>query len=245
MLELKCDFLKRGYGNGSRCAVHCGGDRGTPHRQDQSPSAWIISLYRKGSCPWERLLRLVPERDLRLAAALKPASRREEFLMWRSIVYRRLPDAEIAYNAVGAPSYAIIPPYRSFPLPRIRCGLFLRPSMCRRYRAACPRFRSGGSPLLLPKSGGCPTVRCCCRPSGAPRETLYKYSGRRNLDLLRDLRIERFDRTKGRMTGRICGNPHWKSDFGGEGGASCSLYLGVIMLAGVIRFGTFGVSVVL
>ena len=52
---------------------------------------------------WERLLRLVPERDLRLAAALKPASRREEFLMWRSIVYRRLPDAEIAYNAVGAP----------------------------------------------------------------------------------------------------------------------------------------------
>ena len=29
------------------------------------------------------------------------------------------------------------------------------------------------------------------------------------------------------------------------GGASCSLYLGVIMLAGVIRFGTFGVSVVL
>ena len=25
---------KGGYGNGSRCAVHCGGDRGTPHRQD-------------------------------------------------------------------------------------------------------------------------------------------------------------------------------------------------------------------
>ena len=37
------------------------------------------------------------------------------------------------------------------------------------------------------------------------KETLYKYSGRRNLDLLRDLRIERFDPDEGRMTGRICG----------------------------------------
>ena len=37
--------------NGSRCAVHCGGDRGTPHRQDQSPSAWIISFVSKRFCP--------------------------------------------------------------------------------------------------------------------------------------------------------------------------------------------------
>ena len=97
------------------------------------------------------------------------------------------------------------PPYRSFPLPRIRCGLFLRPSMCRRYRAACPRFgraaarfasaeerQLSDSPLLLP------ALWCA-------KETLYKYSGRRNLDLLRDLRIERFDPDEGRMTGRICG----------------------------------------
>ena len=48
------------------------------------------------------------------------------------------------------------------------------------------------SPLLLP------ALWCA-------KETLYKYSGRRNLDLLRDLRIERFDPDEGRMTGRICG----------------------------------------
>lgn len=195
---------------------------------------------------WERLLRLVPERDLRLAAALKPASRREEFLMWRSIVYRRLPDAEIAYNAVGGSRrMQLSPPYRSFPLPRIRCGLFLRPSMCRRYRAACPRFRSGGSPLCfcrraavvrqsavvagpLVRQGDALQIFGAAEPRSAPGFTDRAFrSGRRPDDgpYLRGIRI-------GNRTSE-------------GGGASCSLYLGVIMLAGVIRFGTFGVSVVL
>ena len=180
MLELKCDFLKKGgYGNGSRCAVHCGGDRGTPHRQDQSPSAWIISFVSKKVLSWERLLRLVPERDLRLAAALKPASRREEFLMWRSIVYRRLPDAEIAYNAVGGlPSYAIILSISEFPTApdtlRSASPTVHVPSISSRLPAISVGRQSA---LLLPKSGSCPTVRCCCRPSGAPRRRFTNIRG--------------------------------------------------------------------
>ena len=155
---------------------------------------------------WERLLRLVPERDLRLAAALKPASRREEFLMWRSIVYRRLPDAEIAYNAVGAPVVCNYP-------------LHIGVSHCPGYVAVCFSDRPCAVDIepLARDFGRAAVPLCFCRRAAVVRqsavvaglwcakETLYKYSGRRNLDLLRDLRIERFDPDEGRMTGRICG----------------------------------------
>lgn len=195
---------------------------------------------------WERLLRLVPERDLRLAAALKPASRREEFLMWRSIVYRRLPDAEIAYNAVGAPVVCNYPLHIGVShCPGYVAVCSSRPSMCRRYRAACPRFRSGGSPLCfcrraavvrqsavvagpLVRQGDALQIFGAAEPRSAPGFTDRAFrSGRRPDDgpYLRGIRI-------GNRTSE-------------GGGASCSLYLGVIMLAGVIRFGTFGVSVVL
>ena len=137
------------------------------------------------------MLRLVPERDLRLAAALKPASRREEFLMWRSIVYRRLPDAEIAYNAVGAPVVCNYPLHIGVS----HCPGYVAVRDFGRAAARCASAEErqlSDSPLLLP------ALWCA-------KETLYKYSGRRNLDLLRDLRIERFDPDEGRMTGRICG----------------------------------------
>ena len=195
---------------------------------------------------WERLLRLVPERDLRLAAALKPASRREEFLMWRSIVYRRLPDAEIAYNAVGAPVVCNYP-------------LHIGVSHCPGYVAVCfsdrpcavdieplaRDFGRGGSPLCFCRraavvrqsavvagplvcQGDALQIFGAAEPRSAPGFTDRAFrSGRRPDDgsYLRGIRI-------GNRTSE-------------GGGASCSLYLGVIMLAGVIRFGTFGVSVVL
>lgn len=96
-------------------------------------------------------------------------------------------------------------PYRSFPLPGYvavcfsdrPCAVDIEP-LARDFGRAAVRFASAeerqlsDSPLLLP------ALWCA-------KETLYKYSGRRNLDLLRDLRIERFDPDEGRMTGRICG----------------------------------------
>ena len=193
---------------------------------------------------WERLLRLVPERDLRLAAALKPASRREEFLMWRSIVYRRLPDAEIAYNAVGAPvvcNYPLhigvshCPGYVAVCFSDRPCAVDIEP-LARDFGRAAARFASAeerqlsDSPLLLPAlwCGDALQIFGAAEPRSAPGFTDRAFrSGRRPDDgpYLRGIRI-------GNRTSE-------------GGGASCSLYLGVIMLAGVIRFGTFGVSVVL
>ena len=82
------------------------------------------------------------------------------------------------------PSYAIIPSISEF---------HTAPDTL---RSASPTVRvlsiSSRLPLLLP------ALWCA-------KEPLYKYSGRRELDLLRDLQIERFDPDEGRMTGRICG----------------------------------------
>lgn len=104
------------------------------------------------------------------------------------------------------PSYAIILSISEFPTapdtlrsasPTVPCAVDIEP-LARDFGRAAVRFASAeerqlsDSPLLLP------ALWCA-------KETLYKYSGRRNLDLLRDLRIERFDPDEGRMTGRICG----------------------------------------
>lgn len=155
--------------------------------------------------PWEELLRLVFERDRMSAAALQPVARREEFLMWRSIVYRYLPDAEIDYNGVGAPvvsNYPVhlgvshCPGYVAVCLSDRPCAVDIE-LLNRNFERAAARFATAeerqlsDSPLLLP------ALWC-------GKEALYKYSGRRELDLLRDLRIEWFDPAAGRMKGRIC-----------------------------------------
>lgn len=68
------------------------------------------------------------------------------------------------------PSYAIIPSISEFPTApdtlRSVSPTVHVPSISSRL----PAISVGRQPaLLLPKSGSCPTVRCCCRPSGAPR----------------------------------------------------------------------------
>ena len=136
-------------------------------------------------------------------------------------------------------------PYRSFPLPRIRCGLFLRPSMCRRYRAACPRFRPGGSPL------------CFCRRAAVVRQSavvagplvrqgdalqIFGAAGARSASGFADraFRSGRRPDDGPYLRGICVGNLTSEG-----GGSSCSLHLGVIILAGVIRSGTFGVPAAL
>ena len=168
---------------------------------------------------WEELLQLVPERDRLSAAALEPIARREEFLMWRSIVYRYLPDAEIDYNGVGAPvisNYPVClgvshcPGYVAVCLSNLPCAVDIE-LLNRNFERAAARFAtveerqlSDSSLLLAALWGG--------------KEALYKYSGCRELDLLRDLRIETFDPAAGRMTGSICGGQPIEVGFRVENG---------------------------
>lgn len=154
--------------------------------------------------PLEELERLVPE-YARLSIATQASSRRRaESLMWRAVVCRYLPDARIDYNAIGAPVVTNYPvhigvshclDYVAVCLSERPCAVDIEP-LARDFNRASARFatdderRLSDGPLLLP------ALWC-------GKEALYKYAGRRELDLLRDLKIESLDLQAWRMIGRI------------------------------------------
>lgn len=166
-------------------------------------------LYIEAILPFEQLRGLVSDEDLAAADQLRTLRRKEEFLMWRSLVYRHLPGAEIRYNAVGAPVVANFPihlgvshcpGYVAVALSDRPCAVDIE-SLSRNFDRIVSRFASlrelsldGGEYLL-------PALWC-------GKEALYKYSGRQGVDWIRDLRIESLDWSRGRMVGRIAdGNP--------------------------------------
>lgn len=167
----------------------------------------------------ERLRRCVSAEELRQAEAMRSPRRQAEFLSWRALVRRHLPDAEIAYDAVGAPFLRNSPlrigvshgaGHVAVCLSERRCAVDIE-SPRRDFARIASRFASGGElalwddPLLLPLLW-------------SAKETLYKYAGRRELRLLEDLLIERIDPAAGRMTGRILGGGPLRIDFRAEPG---------------------------
>lgn len=161
-------------------------------------------LYIEAILPFEQLCGLVLEEDLAAVAGFRKQQRKEEFLMWRAVVYRHLPGAEIRYNSVGAPvvcnfpvhlGVSHCPGYVAVALSDQPCAVDIE-SLSRNFDRIASRFASrrelsldGGEYLL-------PALWC-------GKEALYKYSGRQQLDWIRDLRIESLDMQRGRMTGRI------------------------------------------
>ncbi|MBP3482728.1 MAG: 4'-phosphopantetheinyl transferase superfamily protein [Alistipes sp.] len=160
--------------------------------------------------------RPLPERQLSasanmddLSAARKFGSprRRAEFLMWRRIVRRELgEDVRISYSAAGAPviengnlyiGVSHSPDFVAVIISERRCAVdaerlsrdFGR--VADRYIAPCERLLSDDERLAA-------ALWCA-------KETMYKYSGRRGLNLLEDLRVESVDFDAGRIAGRICG----------------------------------------
>ncbi len=143
--------------------------------------------------------------ELAAAAAFSP-KRRSEYLSWRALVRRELGlDAQIAYNEVGAPIITNYPLYISVShcperiavvMSDRRCAVDVEP-LGRDFSRVASRCMSedeqnlSDDPLL-------PAALWCAK------EALYKYAGEVELDLLRDLHIERVDLRNGRnMVGRI------------------------------------------
>lgn len=141
------------------------------------------------------------------AAAFGSERRRREYLTWRALVRRELGrDVRIAYDAVGAPVLENRPEYLSVShcdgrvavcLSLRRCAVDIEP-VTRNFGRVLSRYMTpeeqalADDPLL-------PAVVWCAK------ETLYKYAGRRELDLLRDLRITEADFAAGCLAGRIAG----------------------------------------
>lgn len=125
--------------------------------------------------------------------------RRREYLTWRAIVRRELgADVRIAYDAAGAPVvdrdgvYVGVSHCRgrvAVCLSDVPCAVDIEPET-RDFSRAAPRYMSpselalSGDPLL-------PAAVWCAK------EALYKYAGRRELDLLRDLRLLEADLGEG------------------------------------------------
>lgn len=160
------------------------------------------SLHIERILPVEQLEKLVSEQDRSAASRLGGARRRAEWLMWRAIVCRELPGAEIGYDDAGAPVVENYPVHVSVAhctgwvavvISDGPCAVDIEPSG--RDLGHTPERFATERELAL----GDPLAIWC------GKEALYKYAGRRGLDFRRDLHIERIDGAAGTMTGRIEG----------------------------------------
>ena len=133
--------------------------------------------------------------------------RRAEYLMWRHMVRRELgADTEIGYDAVGAPlltnrtehiGVSHSSQYAAVIISDRRCAIDIE-SLARNFLHISSRYISP-SERLLSDDPRLPAALWCAK------ETLYKYSGLRELDLLNDICIEKVDFGRKIIVGRICG----------------------------------------
>lgn len=125
------------------------------------------------------------------AAAFRNERRRREFLTWRAIVRRALGrHTRITYNELGAPFLPDGEAYVAVSHCPGRVAVCLSPNRCavdieradRDFSRVAERFLTPDEASLCSDPRWPGLVWCA-------KETLYKYARRRNLDLLRDLRI--------------------------------------------------------
>ena len=138
------------------------------------------------------------------AAAAFPPCRRAEYLTWRAVVYRELGAVPIGYDAAGAPvltgsdcciSVAHCADRIAVCISPKRCAVDIEPAS-RDFSRAESRYTTP-SERALSDDPLWPGIVWCAK------EALYKYSGRRELDFRKDLRIESADLAAGRLMGRI------------------------------------------
>lgn len=163
----------------------------------------VAPMSDEESAPW------TTSEERAAAAQFGCARRRAEFLTWRAAVRREVgADAAIGYDAVGAPvltnyplflSVAHCPGRVAVAVSEARCAVDIEPA-ARDFSRVAARCMTAEERALCADPLWPGIVWCA-------KEALYKYAGRPGLDLLRDLRLERFDPAAGRLTGRIAGGP--------------------------------------
>ena len=157
------------------------------------------------AAPW------VTPAEVAAAAGFAPV-RRSEWLSWRAIVRRELVAAtgcaaqeiRIAYDEVGAPVVENSPVHVAVShckgsvvvaLSDAPCAVDIE-SLGRNFWRVASRYMTGAEAALC-SDPRWPAVLW------SAKECLYKYAVRRELDLLRDLRIEQVDFGAGTLVGRI------------------------------------------
>ncbi len=154
----------------------------------------------------ERLRALVAECDRASVERFTSPARRIEHLAWRAALRTVIPDGDIAYAESGAPVVMGSPLHIGV---THTCGLaavIVSPKRCaidaesvtRDFSRSCARFISPQEALLADAAHQDFAVAVWCA-----KEAMYKYSGRRGLDFLDDLRIVDCDLARSVMRGRI------------------------------------------
>lgn len=139
------------------------------------------------------------------AASFRNERRRREFLTWRALVRRELGrHTRIAYNEIGAP---VLPDGEAcvavshcdgrvaVVLSSRRCTVDIEPEG-RDFSRVVDRYMTAAEQLLSADPLW-PGFAWCAK------EALYKYAGRRELDLLQDLHLVSADLAAGRLVGCI------------------------------------------
>lgn len=150
---------------------------------------------------------LVTDEERHTAESFGSERRRAEYLIWRHIVRRELgEDTEIGYSPTGSP---ILKNRSNLHLgvshSRDFAAVIMSPRNCavdieclsRNFSTAAPRYITSDEAQLTDDPRLKALLWCA-------KETLYKYSGRLGLDLLKDIRIEKVDFDRKTVTGRIC-----------------------------------------
>ena len=180
------------------------------------------------------LSRLVTPEDMAALEGLKPSRRRLESLAWRAAVRAERPDATLSYNDIGAPviggrgipdergsddlrgdgrrgessagsraygciSVAHTEDCVAVLLSENTCGVDIEESG-RDFSRALARFVSPQEAALADDLRLPAAIWCA-------KEALYKASGRRGLDLLRDINITSADIAAGVVRGRVADGP--------------------------------------
>ena len=154
------------------------------------------------------LLSRAGEAERRLVASFGTEARRREALMWRMMVRRELHvDAQIVYDENGAPQVVNREEYIGVSHSADFVAVVISPSRCavdierldRNFERVAPRYMRPEERTLSADERLAAVVWCA-------KETLYKFSGRRALDFLTDIKILAVNLEEGSVVGQIKDN---------------------------------------
>lgn len=155
-----------------------------------------------------RLRTLLTAGDLESAAALTSPRRRLERLAWRAALREVEPKAEVMYGETGAPYLSDTTVHIGVAHTRGLAAVIVSPTACavdaepleRDFSKAAGRFISPAESRFTDAARpDFPAAVWCAK------ETMYKLSGRRELDLIRDIEIVWSDIANGKMKGSVMG----------------------------------------
>lgn len=156
----------------------------------------------------DRLRACVTEQDRASADGFASRARRLEHLAWRAALRTMISDGMISYTETGAPVVAGSSLHIGVAHTRGLAVVIVSTEPCavdaecaaRDFGRSCARFISPHEARLADAARPDFAAAVWCA-----KEAMYKYSGRRGLDFLRDMQVTGSDLARGMMQGRVCG----------------------------------------